>query len=126
MRAFIDQQIEPPALVGLAKKNETILFSDGRDPLNLEAHDLGLRLLQHLRDEAHHFANSFNADLRSQRLRESILHDFKGLGDGKRQALLTHFGSLPKMREASVAEICQVPGIGILTAKRLIKFLKAT
>ena len=126
MRAFLNQGIEPPALIGLAKKNETILFSDGRDPLNLEAHDPALRLLQHLRDEAHHFANSFNAELRSQRMRESILEDFKGLGQAKRHALLAHFGSLPKLREASVAEFCEVPGIGTLTAMRLVAFLKET
>ncbi len=126
MRAFLNQGIEPPPLIGLAKKNETILFSDGRDPLNLEAHNPALRLLQHLRDEAHHFANSFNADLRSQRLRESILQDFKGLGQAKRHALLARFGSLPKMREATIAELCEVPGIGTLTAKRLVAFLKET
>ena len=126
MRAFLNQEIEPPILVGLAKKNETILFSDGRNPLNLETHNPGLRLLQHLRDEAHYFANSFNADLRSQRLRESMLQDFKGLGDAKRRALLAHFGSLPKLRTATVEELCQVPGIGTLTATRLAQFLKKT
>jgi excinuclease ABC subunit C len=124
LRAFLNQGIEPPALIGLAKKKETILFSDGRDPLNLEAHDPALRLLQFIRDEAHHFANSFNAELRSQRLRESILEDFKGLGEAKRGALLAHFGSIAKMRQAGIADFSEVPGIGTHTATRLVEFLK--
>jgi excinuclease ABC subunit C len=123
LRAFLSQGLEPPSLIGLAKKKETIIFSDGRDPLNLEAHDPALRLLQHMRDEAHHFANSFNAELRSKRLRESILQDFKGLGEAKRHALLAHFGSLAKLRQATTAELCEVPGIGSLTANRLHQFL---
>ena len=124
LKAFLGQGLEPPALIGLAKKNETVIFSDGRDPLNLSHHDPALRLLQHIRDEAHHFANSFNAELRSQRLRESILEDFKGLGSSKRMALLQHFGSLDKLRKADAAAICEVDGIGPKTAERLVGFLR--
>ena len=123
LKAFLSQGLEPPALIGLAKKRETIIFSDGREPLNLSHHDPALRLLQHLRDEAHNFANRFNADLRSQKLRESILDDFKGLGPAKRQALLKHFGSLKKLRVATAEDIAQVEGIGPKTAERLVDFL---
>ncbi len=123
LKAFLGQGLEPPALIGLAKKNETVIFSDGRDPLNLSHHDPALRLLQHIRDEAHHFANSFNAELRSKRLRESILEDFKGLGEVKRMALLKHFGSLDKLRKADAEAICEVEGIGPKTAERLVEFL---
>ena len=112
-----------PELIGLAKKKETIIFSNGREPLNLSHHDPALRMLQHLRDEAHNFANRFNADLRSEKLRESILDDFKGLGSIKRQALLQHFGSLKKLRAASVEEITEVEGIGLKTAGKLVAFL---
>ena len=113
----------PPALIGLAKRNETIIFSDGREPLNLSHHDPGLRMLQHIRDEAHHFANSFNAELRSKKLRESILDDFKGLGPAKRHALLQHFGSIEKLRIASAKSIATVEGIGPKTAERIVEFL---
>jgi excinuclease ABC subunit C len=123
LKAFLGQGLEPPALIGLAKKKETIIFSDGREPLNLSHHDTTLRLLQHLRDEAHNFANRFNADLRSEKLRESILDDFSGLGPTKRQALLQHFGSLKKLRAAGADEITQVEGIGLKTAERLVAFL---
>jgi excinuclease ABC subunit C len=124
LKAFLGQGLEAPALIGLAKKNETIIFSDGREPLNLSHHDPCLRMLQHIRDEAHHFANSFNAELRSQKLRESILDDFKGLGPAKRQALLQHFGSIEKLRAASAEQITQVEGLGAKTAERLMEFLR--
>lgn len=123
LKAFLGQGLEPPALIGLAKKNETIIFSDGRDALNLPHHDPALRLLQHIRDEAHHFANSFNAELRSKRLRESILDDFSGLGPKRKQQLLQHFGSIEKLRAASVEQLTAVEGIGPKTAERLVEFL---
>ncbi|MDQ8193196.1 excinuclease ABC subunit UvrC [Coraliomargarita sp. SDUM461004] len=125
LKAFLSQGLEPPELIGLAKRNETVIFSDGREPLNIPHHDPALRLLQHIRDEAHHFANSFNAELRSKRLRESILDDFKGLGSQRKQQLLRHFGSLEKLRAAEVDQLTQVEGIGKLTAERLVEFFRA-
>ena len=123
LKAFLSQGLDPPELIGLAKKNETVIFSDGREPLNLKLHDPALRLLQHIRDEAHHFANSFNAELRSKRLKESILDDFKGLGQQRKQQLLLHFGSLEKLRAATVEQLVEIDGIGKLTAERLVEFL---
>lgn len=124
LKAFLAQELEPPPLIGLAKRNETIIFSDGREPLNLPHHDPALRLLQQIRDEAHHFANSFNAALRSKRLKESILDDFTGLGPAKRQALLQHFGSIDKLKAATAQQLTEVEGIGPKTAERLETFLK--
>jgi excinuclease ABC subunit C len=123
LKAFLSQGLEPPELIGLAKRNETVIYSDGREPLNLAHHDPALRLLQHIRDEAHHFANSFNAELRSKRLKESILDDFKGLGTKRKQQLLQHFGSIEKLRNAKVDQLTQVEGIGTMTAERLVDFL---
>ena len=123
LKAFLEQGLQPPVLIGLAKKNETVIFSDGREPLNLPHHDPALRLLQHIRDEAHHFANSFNAELRSKRLRESILDDFKGLGPKRKQQLLLHFGSIEKLRTASLEQLTELEGIGPKTAERLVDFL---
>ena len=123
LKAFLSQGLEPPEIIGLAKRNETIIYSDGREPLNLAHHDPALRLLQHIRDEAHHFANSFNAELRSKRLKESILDDFKGLGTKRKQQLLQHFGSLEKLRNAKVDQLTQIEGIGTVTAERLVGFL---
>jgi len=126
LKAFIGQGLEPAALIGLAKKNETIIFSDGHAPLQLSHHEPALRLLQHIRDEAHRFANRFNAELRSKKLRESILDDFNGLGPTKRQALLAHFGSIQKLRSATADKIAEVQGIGLQTAERLMHFLNTS
>lgn len=125
LKAFIGQELEPPTLIGLAKKHETIIFSDGRPPLNLSLHDPALRLLQHIRDEAHQFANRFNAELRSRRLKESILVDFSGIGPEKRAKLLDHFGSIAKLRSADAEKLAEVEGIGPKTAARLEKFLSS-
>lgn len=123
LKAFLSQGLEPPELIGLAKRNETVIFSDGREPLNLPHHDPALRLLQHIRDEAHHFANSFNAELRSKRLKESILDDFKGLGTQRKQQLLLHFGSIEKLKKATTEQLIQLEGIGTTLAQRLVDFL---
>lgn len=126
LRAFMEHQLPLPNLIGLAKKNETIIFSDGREPLQLEHHHPALRLLQYIRDEAHHFANAFNADLRSKRLKESILDQFEGLGTSRKQALLHHFGSIEKLQSAQRHQLTEVKGIGPIIADKLIQFLSLT
>lgn len=126
MKAFLFHEIEQPPLIGLAKKEETVIFGDGRDPLNLPHHDAGLRLLQRLRDEAHRFANSYNAELRSRKIRETILDDFEGLGPVRRQALLEHFHSLERLRKASPEQLQAVEGIGPKLAAALHTFLTET
>jgi excinuclease ABC subunit C len=80
-------------------------------------------LLQRLRDEAHRFANQFNADLRSKKIRESILDDFAGLGKVKRAAILGEFGSLENLKKAKQEDLEKVEGIGPKLAVRLYEFL---
>ncbi len=123
LKAFLALDLPPPPLIGLAKKRETILFPDGRPPLNLPLDHPGLRLLQRLRDEAHRFANTYNADLRSRKIRESILDAFPGLGPVRRGALLGHFGDIARLRAAAVADIRAVPGFGPKLAAELHGFL---
>lgn len=125
IRAFLDHGLEPPTLIGLAKKHERIFFSDGRPPLDLPATNEGRKLLQRIRDEAHRFANSYNAELRSKRIKETILDDFEGLGPVRRQALFKHFRTLERIRAATPVELSQVEGIGLQTAERLAAFLAA-
>lgn len=124
IKSFLMQDLEPPAVIGLAKKHETIIFPDERSPLRLPLKHAGLQLLQRCRDEAHRFANTFNADLRSKRIRESILDDFTGLGPKKRAALLDEFGSIDRLKNASITELRSVDGIGLETATRLKTFLE--
>ncbi len=123
LKAFLMIEKEPPALIGLAKKHETIIFPDERPPLNLPLNSPALNLLQRVRDEAHRFANTYNADLRSKKIRESVLDDFPGLGPVRRTALMTRFNSIEKLRAASIAEIEEVPGFGGKMAAELHDFL---
>ncbi|MBI5692954.1 MAG: excinuclease ABC subunit UvrC [Verrucomicrobia bacterium] len=123
LKAFVGLDAMPPPLIGLAKQHETIIFPDERAPLNLPLNHPGLNLLQRLRDEAHRFANTYNADLRSKKIRESILDDFAGLGPVRRAALLERFGDIDRLRAASAAEIAEVEGFGGKLAAELHAFL---
>jgi excinuclease ABC subunit C len=112
LKAFISLEMDPPPIIGLAKREETIVFPDARPPLDIPLDHAGLRLLQRLRDEAHRFANTFNADLRSRKIRESLLDDLAGVGPVRRAALMGRFGSIERLREATAADIEGVAGIG--------------
>ena len=124
LKAFIALDLTPPPLIGLAKQHETIIFPDERPPLNLPLNHPGLHVLQRLRDEAHRFANTYNANLRSKKIRESVLDDFAGLGPVRRAALLANFGSIDRLRAASIEEIAEVAGFGPRMAAELHAFLK--
>jgi excinuclease ABC subunit C len=126
MKAFDTLGIVPPFLVGLAKREEQIIFSDERPPLVLPRHSPALRLVQRLRDEAHRFANTYNADLRSKRLRESLLDDCPGLGVKRRMALLERFGSLARLKKATLEEIAETPGVSTRLARNVLEFLNNT
>lgn len=84
----------------------------------------GLYLLQRVRDEAHRFAITYHRSKRSKPLRESALDQVPGLGPARRQALLRHFGSVKRLREASAEEIQAVPGIGPATAEAIVAALR--
>lgn len=118
-RAFADANTPCPPLIGLAKREETVVGIDGSE-LKLPRHHEGLRLLQRLRDEAHRFANNFNAELRGQRLRESLLDEVEGLGASRKAALLAHFGSIQALRRATAEAIAETPGVGPQLAARIV------
>jgi len=124
LRAFAALDHPSPALVGLAKKKETIHFPDERPPLNLSLSDPGLQLLQRVRDEAHRFAHGYSASLRSRRIRESILDDIPGLGPVRRAALLARFRDIDRLRKADPGEIAEVEGIGPKLAGEIHGFLQ--
>ena len=106
------------------KKRETIYFTDERPSLNLNLKSDALRLLQRLRNEAHRFANTFNAEIRSRRIKETILDDFHGLGPVRRKALLKKFKNFNKLKVATPEALRQVEGIGPKLSHELIMFLK--
>jgi len=104
------------AVCGLAKRLEEVWVPDQDDPVILARSSEGLYLLQRVRDEAHRFAITHHRSRRSKSMVDSLLDDVPGLGEVRRKTLLKHFGSLRKLRTASVEEIAQVPGIGARTA----------
>lgn len=124
LKAFQTLNLPPPLMIGLAKKKETIIFADNRAPLNLPLNSPILHLLQRVRDEAHRFANAFNAELRSKRLQASALDHFTGIGPVRKEALLQHFKSLNNLKKASIHDLSKVPGIGLKTAQALHVFLQ--
>jgi excinuclease ABC subunit C len=107
------------ALCGLAKRLEEVWLPDSDVPVILPRTSEGLYLLQRLRDEAHRFAITHHRSRRSKSMVESLLDDVPGLGEVRRKTLLTHFGSLRKLRAASVAEIAEVPGFGPVLASAI-------
>jgi excinuclease ABC subunit C len=113
------------ALVGLAKRLEEVWLPGEADPVVLPRTSEGLYLLQRLRDEAHRFAITYQRTKRATRLVDSLLDDVPGLGEARKKALLRTFGSLTRLRAATVAEIASVPGMGPVTAEAVVAALQA-
>ena len=118
-RALDELGIDDIAVCGLAKRLEEVWLPDDDDPVVLPRTSEGLYLLQRVRDEAHRFAITYQRTKRAQRFRSSPLDEVPGLGDTRKQALLKHFGSLKKLRSATIDQICEVPGIGRKTAETI-------
>lgn len=118
-RALDELGIDDIAVCGLAKRLEEVWLPGDDDPVVLPRTSEGLYLLQRVRDEAHRFAITYQRTKRAQRFRSSPLDDVPGLGDTRKQALLKHFGSLKKLRSATIDQICEVPGIGRKTAETI-------
>ncbi|MQA76945.1 MAG: excinuclease ABC subunit UvrC [Streptosporangiales bacterium] len=123
-RALDELGIDDVAVCGLAKRLEEVWQPGQSDPVILPRTSEGLYLLQRVRDEAHRFAVTFHRQRRSKGMTRSVLDTVPGLGDTRRKALLRHFGSLKKLREASVDEITTVPGIGRQTAESVVAALE--
>ena len=100
----------------MAKKLEEVWLPGEEYPLILPRASEGLYLLQRVRDEAHRFAINHHRSRRSASMVESALDDVPGLGEIRRKALLKYFGSLRKLRAATVEELAEVPGVGAKTA----------
>lgn len=113
------------AVIGLAKRLEEVWVPAEADPVIMPRNSEGLYLLQRVRDEAHRFAISYHRSKRSKRMTASALDAVRGLGETRRKALVTHFGSLARLRQASVEEITAVPGIGVATAAAVLEALGA-
>lgn len=118
-RALSELGIVDIALCGLAKRLEEVWVPGQEDPVILPRSSEGLYLLQRIRDEAHRFAITHHRNRRSKTMVDSLLDDVPGLGEVRRKSLLKYFGSLRKLRAASVEELAKVPGIGPATAETI-------
>ena len=123
-QAVLDELgVDDVAVIGLAKRLEEVWVPAEADPLIMPRNSEGLYLLQRVRDEAHRFAISYHRSKRSKRMTASALDSVRGLGEARRKALVTHFGSLARLRQATVEEITAVPGIGATTAAAVLEAL---
>jgi excinuclease ABC subunit C len=112
-------------IIGLAKEREEIYRPGRALPLRLPMDSSALRLLQRIRDEAHRFANAYHQLLMKKRIEESILDDCPGVSQNRKNLLLRRFGSVNRLRKASVEEIAATEGIGRKLAEEVHRFLQS-
>jgi excinuclease ABC subunit C len=117
--------LEKIPVIGLAKEYEEIYQPGESKPLRPGLDHPAVKLLQRIRDECHRVANSYNAQLRIKRISESILDEFPGIGEARKAALLKKFGSVQRLKTATLEQIAAVPGFGGKAAAELKQFLEA-
>jgi excinuclease ABC subunit C len=133
--ALRDAQINPSLLdaVGLAKEREDaegtkqpdrVFLPNAKDPIKLRPNSAELFLLARVRDEAHRFAVTFHKKLRRRRTLRSALEDVPGVGQKRKRELLKTFGSLKKIREASVEELARAPGMTSGAAEAVVRYFR--
>jgi len=106
-------------LAGLAKRFEELYVPGRNGPVVLPRNSQGLYLMQRIRDEAHRFAITFHREVRAKRALHSELDDVPGIGSTRKKALLKRFGSVRRIREASVEEVAETPGVSRAVAERV-------
>jgi excinuclease ABC subunit C len=119
-------KVERIKLCSLAKQEELVYHyaEDGSvEELRLERTDPGLRLLVGLRNEAHRYGNAQHQRLRDKKMKLSVLDTIPGVGEIKTRALLQHFGTVKALREASIEELSAVPGVSVVLARQVRRYL---
>jgi excinuclease ABC subunit C len=124
-RALAELGIDDVALCGLAKRLEEVWLPGDDHPVVLPRTSEGLYLLQRVRDEAHRFAITHHRQRRSKAMTTSVLDEVPGLGPARQKALLRAFGSVKRLRAASVDEVASVQGIGPQLAAAVVGALAA-
>ena len=119
VRALSELEITDVPLTGLAKRFEELFLPDRAAPVVLPRRSQVLYLVQRIRDEAHRFAITYHRDVRGKRALRSELDDIAGIGPGRKKVLLKRFGSVRRIREATVEEVAATPGISRDLAERL-------
>ena len=110
-------------VVGLAKRFEELVLDeeDGPRIIRLPRDSFGLKVVQQIRDEAHRFALTYHRHLREKRIRESFLDEVEGIGEKRKQQLLSHFGSVRRLSKATLKDLQGVPGIGEAMAELIYR-----
>ncbi len=106
-------------LISLAEREEEIFTLESKESIRLDKRDYSLKMLQRIRDEAHRFAITYFRSLHSKRNLASVLQEIEGVGKKKQIALMEKFGTIDKIMDASVEELCEVEGIGESLAKKI-------
>jgi len=109
----------------IERSPERVFLPGQKNPVVLRQNTSELHLLARLRDEAHRFAITFHRKLRRERNFRSMLEEIPGIGDKRKRGLLSHFGSLRRIRAASAEEIAEVEGFNLQLAERVQRFLTA-
>ncbi|MDN5376591.1 MAG: excinuclease subunit [Thermacetogenium sp.] len=123
LEALRDSGSPGVSVVSLAKEEEGIYLPGYQSPILLPRNHQGLHLLQQARDEAHRFANSYRERLSRRKVKASLLEQVAGIGKKRQDALIRRFGSLARMREATLEELAEVPGMNRKAAEALYEFL---
>lgn len=132
LKVFAELNIITVDIISVAKEqgrhdkgitNEQVFLPNIKDPIMLKRNSPVLFLLQQIRDEAHRFAITFHRQKRSKQTLQSSLLDIPGIGPGKCKALLKHFGSLKKVKEATREELLAVKGISKANAEAIVEAL---
>jgi excinuclease ABC subunit C len=121
-RVLSEHGLQIPA-IGLAKRLEEVYLPGQPEPLVIPRGSEALFVLQHIRDEAHRFAVAYHRAKRAKRALRSELDDIPGVGPTRRKALLKRFGSLARMRTATLEELAANPGIGPAVARTIFEHL---
>ncbi len=116
--------VDHPAVIGLAKQHEEIFLPGRPDSILLPRTSRALHLLQRIRDEAHRFAITYHRAARGKTVRASILNDIPGIGPKRRRALVKHFGSVEKIKQASIEELAAAPSMTKQTAEAVYGFFR--
>jgi excinuclease ABC subunit C len=111
--------IHEQPIIALAKRLDEVFIPGMVESQMIKRESSGLRLLQRIRDEAHRFAITYHRSLRKKRTLHSDLETITGLGPARRDALLRHFGSMKKIKAASVEELQTVKGVSLSLAKEI-------
>ncbi|MBQ7256611.1 MAG: excinuclease ABC subunit UvrC [Abditibacteriota bacterium] len=109
-------------VISLAKKEELIFKPHDSTPIALPRRSEALMILQRIRDEAHRFAITYHKNLRGKTMSQSVLNKIEGVGKTRRTALLRHFKSMDKIKQASVEELREAPGITAPVAQKVYEY----